>query len=200
MIPDALIAFAENELIPFFSVVVQVTVVVTVLHVTVFLVAPAMDKRYLDAPDHFLKVTFAVRPLKVHFTDFNVGVAITIGVPGDTAGTVTTGEAPALDSEPPVLPSVVEEDPPTDEDGDVVESVPPSTTIEDVVVVDSSVVVVGSTVVVGRERTFTPADWGELPDPAKFAAMTAQEYVPSSSTTSVSPEASMILTPSLNHA
>jgi hypothetical protein len=197
--PDLLIAFAENELIPFFSVAVHVTVVFTVLHVTVFLVAPAMDKRYLDAPDHFLKVTLAVRPLKVHFTDFNVGVAITIGVPGDTVGTVTTGEAPALDSEPPVLPSVVEVDPPTEEVG-VVESEPPSTTIEDVVVVDSSVVVVASTVVVGSETTFTPADWGEFPDPAKFAAMTAQEYVPRSSTTSVSPEASMILTPSLNHA
>jgi hypothetical protein len=102
VMPDALSALALNELMPFFNVVVvHVTVVFAVLHVIVFLVAPLTTRRYFLAPLHFRNVTFTVRPLNVHFAERNEGVTTATGVPGATAGTVTTGDSVGADSEPP---------------------------------------------------------------------------------------------------
>lgn len=137
----------------------------------VFFVAPVMTRRYFDAPLHLRNVTFAVRPLKVHFADRNEGVVTVIGVPGETVGTVTTGDAPLLDSEPPGAATDVVEDTTVELD--------PSISI---VLVELDEVV---DVVVGAS-TFNVFDNAELPIPAMFPAITAHEYSPSSATTNVS--------------
>jgi hypothetical protein len=157
-------AFAENALRPLFSVVVvHVTVVLLDLHRMVFFVAPVMTRRYFDAPLHLRNITFAVRPLKVHLADRNEGVVTTIGVPGDTVGTVTTGDGPPLDSDPPgvaltvVVVATVESE--------------PSSSIVDEVVVDVDDVV--DVVAISDASTFKVLDNAELPIPATFAAITA---------------------------
>jgi hypothetical protein len=96
----------------------------------------------------------------------------TMGVPGDTTGTVTTGDAPLLDSELPgaAATEVVE---------DTTVELDPSTST---VLVELDEVV---DVVVGAS-TFRVFDIAELPVPAMFAATTAHEYSPSSATTNVS--------------
>jgi len=161
---DLLMAFAENALRPLFSVVVvHVTVVLLDLHRMVFFVAPVITRRYFEAPLHLRNVTFAVRPLNVHFADRNEGVVTAIGVPGDTVGTVTTGDGPSLDSDPPGIALTVVVVVAT------VESVPSTAMVLDVVeeldVVD--------VVAISDASTLRVLDNAELPTPATFAAITA---------------------------
>ena len=111
--PDVLNAFALNELIPFFRVViVHVTVVFADLHTTVFFVAPLMYKRYFFAPGYVRNVTLAVRPLNVHFADRKLGVTTTTGVAGAATGTVTIGDSTGAASDPPEPSMVVDVDSP----------------------------------------------------------------------------------------
>jgi hypothetical protein len=109
--PDVLNAFALNELRPFFRVVVvHVTVVFADLHTMFLRVAPRTYKRYFVAPEYLRNVTFAVRPLNVHFTERNEGVTTTTGVAGAATGTVTTGDSTGLASDPPEPSTVVDVD------------------------------------------------------------------------------------------
>jgi len=108
VMPDVLRAFALKELMPDFkALVVHVTVVFAVLQVIDLRVAPLTINRYFRAPVNFLKVTFTVRPVKVHFTDLNAGVTTAVGVPGVAAGTVITGVSVGVDSDPPDVSTVV---------------------------------------------------------------------------------------------